>query len=86
MSASAYDFVIVGGGTAGCVLANRLSADTRHSVLLLEAGPRDRYPWIHIPIGYAKTMFHPIVKYSSLRPRTTTEARVVSAISCMPID
>ena len=59
----AYDYVIVGAGSAGCVLANRLSADGRHSVLLLEAGPRDRYPWIHIPIGYAKTMFHPLLNW-----------------------
>ena len=57
------DYVIAGGGTAGCVLANRLSADGRHPVLLLEAGPRDSYPWIHIPIGYAKTMFHPIYNW-----------------------
>ncbi len=55
----AHDYVIVGAGTAGCVLANRLSADGRHRVLLLEAGPEDRYLWIHIPIGYGKTMFHP---------------------------
>jgi choline dehydrogenase len=59
----AFDFVIVGAGSAGCVLANRLSAHGRHSVLLLEAGPPDRYPWIHVPIGYAKTMFNPRVNW-----------------------
>jgi choline dehydrogenase len=59
MDRATFDYVIVGGGTAGCVLANRLSASGRHRVLLLEAGPRDRSPWIHLPIGYGKTMFHP---------------------------
>ena len=58
-----YDYVIVGAGSAGCVLANRLSADGRVSVLLLEAGPADAYPWIHIPIGYAKTMFNTDVNW-----------------------
>jgi choline dehydrogenase len=59
----AFDFIVVGAGSAGCVLANRLSADERHRVLLLEAGPPDRYPWIHVPIGYAKTMFHPVYNW-----------------------
>ena len=57
------DYVIVGAGSAGCVLANRLSADPRHRVLLLEAGPRDRSVWIHLPIGYGKTMFHPVYNW-----------------------
>src|SRR5439155_14173309 len=63
MAAITADYVIVGAGSAGCVLANRLSADGQHSVLLLEAGPPDTYPWIHIPIGYAKTMFNPRVNW-----------------------
>src|SRR6476660_6706423 len=54
-----FDFIIVGGGTAGCVLANRLSADPAVSVLLLEAGGKDSYPWIHIPVGYLYTQNNP---------------------------
>ena len=49
-----FDYVIVGAGSAGCVLANRLSADGKHSVLLLEAGPKDSHIWIHIPLGYGR--------------------------------
>jgi len=63
MNAGTYDYVIVGAGSAGCVLANRLTADGRHSVLLLEAGPADRNLWLHLPIGYAKTMFHPVYNW-----------------------
>jgi len=61
----AYDFIIVGAGSAGCVLANRLSASGRFSVLLLEAGPRDSNWWIHVPIGYGRTMFSPKVNWCS---------------------
>ncbi|HEV7337522.1 MAG TPA: GMC family oxidoreductase N-terminal domain-containing protein [Bosea sp. (in: a-proteobacteria)] len=54
-----FDYVIVGAGAAGSVLANRLSEDGRATVCVLEAGPRDRNPYIHIPAGYIKTLFDP---------------------------
>ena len=58
-----FDFIILGAGSAGCVLANRLSENPKNKVLLIEAGGKDNYPWIHIPVGYFKTMHNPSVDW-----------------------
>ncbi len=57
MTPEQCDYVVVGAGSAGCVLADRLSANGKYRVVLLEAGGKDRNPWIHIPLGYGRTMF-----------------------------
>jgi len=66
-----FDYVIIGAGTAGCLLANRLSADPACRVLLVEAGPPDDYPWIHIPVGYLRCIGNPRTDW---RFRTEPEA------------
>ena len=75
-----FDYVIIGAGSAGCVLANRLSADPKTSVCVLEAGPVDWHPWIHIPAGFIKTFYHPKVNWLySLEPSEWTGGRRIHA-------
>jgi len=70
-SAGSYDYIIIGAGTAGCVLANRLTQDRDVSVLLIEAGGKDDYVWIHIPVGYLYCIDNPRTDW---RYRTEKEA------------
>ena len=58
-----FDYIIIGAGSAGCVLANRLSENPNNKILLIEAGGKDTNPWIHIPVGYYKTMHNPEVDW-----------------------
>jgi choline dehydrogenase len=72
------DYVVVGAGSAGCAVAARLSEDPSVRVVLLEAGSKDRNPWLHVPIGYAKTMYHPTLSWNLMtEPEPELEGRQV---------
>lgn len=74
-----WDYIIVGGGSAGCVLAGRLSQDPQVRVLLLEAGPRDRNPWIHVPLGYGRLFNHPRLNWRfQSQPEPHLDNRVIN--------
>ena len=77
MADRSYDFIVVGGGSAGCVLANRLSESGRHRILLLEAGPRS-HPLERIPISYSKFIDNPAVNWCFMsEPEESTAGRPI---------
>jgi len=77
-SGETFDYVIIGAGSAGCVLANRLSEDPNLTVALLEAGGRDTNPWLHVPAGYYRTMLDPSVTWQfGAGPEPELDGRVV---------
>ena len=89
---SSFDYVIVGAGSAGCVLAARLTEEPGVTVCLIEAGPRDRSPYLHAPAGYIKNLFDPALtwpfqtepgEYTAGRRQATTQGRVLGGSSAI---
>ena len=79
MTTDSFDYLIVGSGAAGSVLANRLTQDPSVTVCVLEAGPPDRNPWIHIPAGFTKTLFDPAVTWQfKTEPTENTGGRAIA--------
>lgn len=76
-----YDYIIVGGGTAGCILANRLTASGKFRVLLLEAGGKPRSPWIRIPAGFSKLLVN---KHYNWRFSTEAEPGTKQRVIAIP--
>jgi choline dehydrogenase len=76
-----FDYVIVGAGSAGCVLANRLSADPDIKVCQVEAGGSDNYIWIHIPVGYFYTFDNPRTDWRLAKSPRAYDIRTTSALS-----
>ena len=74
------DYIVVGGGSAGCALAARLAEDRSLDVLLLEAGPRDRNPYIHMPAGFAKMTSGPLTWGLATAPQTHAKNREILAL------
>jgi choline dehydrogenase len=84
LSDPTYEFVIIGAGTAGCLLANRLSAAPACRVLLIEAGGNDNYHWIHIPVGYLRCIGNPRTDwcYRASMSRGSTATCYIRAARC----
>ena len=81
-----YDYIIVGAGSAGCILANRLSSCGKYSVCVLEAGPKDWHPMLYIPAGFIKTLVNPRFNWMySSEPSAGTNGRPIPAprVKCL---